>query len=246
MGEYAQKRLIRKLDLELFLSKTAENPFPKANLEQYTISQSIAATMLYIAAYINNDIVGRTVLDLGCGTGRLALGAAYLGAENVVGIDVDKSVIEVAVENSRKTDLTANVQWVVGDINAINGVFDTVLQNPPFGVQTRNADRAFLVKALDVASSVYSLHNHPEVDKHLIKRLKAAKGLLEVPSPAFLKRFIEEHNGTVKAVYAMLMTIPRMFDFHTKEKHDFVIDLYIIEKTIKQDKPANSITGLFN
>ncbi len=85
MGEHAQKRLIRKLDLELFLSKIAPQPSPQAHLEQYTISQSIAATMLYIAAYANNDIVGKTVLDLGCGTGRLALGASYLGAKDVVG-----------------------------------------------------------------------------------------------------------------------------------------------------------------
>jgi len=28
----------------------------------------------------------------------------------------------------------------------------------------------------------------------------------------------------------MLMTIPKMFDFHRKLKHDFIIDLYIIEK----------------
>jgi len=28
----------------------------------------------------------------------------------------------------------------------------------------------------------------------------------------------------------MLMTIPRMFDFHTKIKHEFVVDLYVIEK----------------
>ena len=85
MGEHAQKRLIRKLDLELFLSQVAVNPSPKVNLEQYTISESIAATMLYLAAYTNNDIIGKKVLDLGCGTGRLALGAAFLGAERVVG-----------------------------------------------------------------------------------------------------------------------------------------------------------------
>ena len=30
----------------------------------------------------------------------------------------------------------------------------------------------------------------------------------------------------------MLMTIPRMFDFHTKLKHDFVIDLYVIKKKV--------------
>ena len=58
--------------------------------------------MLYIAAYANNDIIGKTVLDLGCGTGRLALGASYLGAENVVGVDIDRLAIKTAVENSLK------------------------------------------------------------------------------------------------------------------------------------------------
>jgi len=228
MGEYAQKRLIRKLDLELFLSQVAVNPSPKVSLEQYTISESIAATMLYLAAYTNNDIMGKKVLDLGCGTGRLALGAAFLGAEQVVGVDVDKLALEVAVENTRKKGLTENVEWVNGDIASVGGKFDTVLQNPPFGVQTRNADRAFLVKALEVGRAIYSLHNHPEVDKRLIGMLKAGKGLVEVAPSPFLKHFIEEHSGAVKAVYALLMTIPKMFDFHTKERHDFVVDLYVI------------------
>ncbi len=230
MGEYAQKRIIRKLDLELFLSKIAPQPSPQAHLEQYTISESIASTMLYIAAYANNDIIGKTVLDLGCGTGRLALGASYLGAKSVVGVDVDKLAIKTAVENSFKTSLAENVQWIIGDISAIVGRFDTVLQNPPFGVQTPEADRAFLAKALEVGNSVYSLHNHPQTDKQLIKQLKASSGFLQISPSPFLERFVAQHNGVVKAVYAMLMTIPRMFDFHTKLKHDFVVDLYVIER----------------
>jgi putative methylase len=230
MGEHAQKRIIRKLDLTLFLSKIAPQPSPQAHLEQYTISESIAATMLYIAAYANNDIVGKAVLDLGCGTGRLALGASYLGAKEVLGVDIDKLAVKTAFQYSKKASLTENVQWVIGDISSIIGRFDTVLQNPPFGVQTREADRAFLAKALEVGNSVYSLHNHPQTDKQLIKQLKSSQGFLEVSASPFLERFVAQHGGVVKAVYAMLMTIPHMFDFHRKLKHDFVIDLYVIEK----------------
>ncbi len=229
MGEHAQKRLIRKLDLERFLSTVVAQPDPNVHLEQYTSSEQLAANMLYIAAYVNEDIVGRSVLDLGCGTGRLSLGASYLGARDVVGVDIDRSAIKTASENSKKAGVS-NVQWVLADISAVVGKFDTVLQNPPFGVQKREADRAFLVKALEVASAVYSLHNHPEVDTRLIKQLKASQGFLQVPPSPFIERFVTQHGGIVIAVYAMLMTIPRMFDFHTKLKHDFVIDLYVIKK----------------
>ncbi len=229
MGEYAQKRIIRKLDLELFLSKVAAQPTPQVQLEQYTISPSVAANMLYIAAYTNNDIAGKTVLDLGSGTGRLSLGAAFLGAESVVGVDVDRLAIKTAVQNSINVGLVGCVEWINGDINALVGTFDTVLQNPPFGVQTREADRAFLVKALEVGNRIYSLHNHPETDSRLIGKLRAS-GLLQVEPSPFLERFVEKNGGVVRAVYAMLMTIPKMFEFHTKDRHDFAVDCYVIEK----------------
>jgi putative methylase len=233
MGNVAQKRLVRKLDLELFLSKIEPHPSPRASLEQYPVSAAVAATMLYVAAYSNDDIIGKTVLDLGCGTGRLSLAASYLGAQCVVGVDIDKKAIKIASENSKKAGLRTNIQWVVGDISAITGKFDTVLQNPPFGVQRRAADRKFLEKALEVGNVVYSLHNHPTTDKQLMKRLKANSGsLLRVAPSPFIEEFVERHQGVVKAVYALLMTIPRMFSFHTKAKHDFVVDLYLITRNV--------------
>jgi putative methylase len=96
MGEPAQTRLIRKLDLERFLSKVKPHPSPNVDLEQYTLSESTAANMLYLAAYTYDDIVGNRVLDLGCGTGRLALAAAFLGAESIVGVDIDRTAVKVA------------------------------------------------------------------------------------------------------------------------------------------------------
>jgi putative methylase len=231
MRNPAQKRLIRKLELELFLSKMETQPSPKANLEQYTISDAIAATMLYLASYANGDILGKKVLDLGCGSGKLALAASYLGARDVVGVDIDKPAIKTASENLEKAGFK-NVQWIIGDLSVIAGSFDTVLQNPPFGVQKRTADRKFLEKALEVGNVVYSLHNHPHTDKQLIQRLRAnPEGLLHVSPSPFIGRFVESHHGMIKAVYAMLMTIPRMFDFHTKMKHDFVVDLYVIKRS---------------
>ena len=224
-----QKRLVRKLDLEMLLSQVEPHPSPRPSLEQYMISVDVAATMLYIAAYTYDDITDKTVLDLGCGAGRLALGAAFLGARQVVGVDIDKTAITQAFENSVGTNLKEKVQWVVADINAVHGNFDTVLQNPPFGVQRRKADRKFLEKALETGKVIYSLHKDPRKDKAFIKKLKANNIAPVAPSP-FLETFIEERGGKIKAVYAIMMTIPYMFSFHVKRKHEFVVDLYIIEK----------------
>jgi putative methylase len=225
-----QKRIVRKLELELLLSQIVPHPSPKPSLEQYTIPADVAATMLHIAAYSYGDIVGKTVLDLGCGTGRLALGAAFLGAEQVVGVDIDKDAVKVASENSVRTNLKEKVQWINGDVDAVHGKFDTVLQNPPFGVQRRKADRKFLEKALETGKIIYSLHKCAEKDNAFIKKLKASKTRIAPVAPhPFLKNFIEGHGGKIKAVYAMIMTVPHMFSFHTKRKHEFMVNLFIID-----------------
>ena len=225
-----QKRLARKLDLELLLSKVEPHPSPTPDLEQYTIPADTAATILYIAAYSNEDIVGRTVIDLGCGTGRLALGAAFLGAEETVGIDIDKTAIRNALNNSINAGLRDRVQWIAADIDCVNGKFDTVLQNPPFGVQKRGADRRFLEKAIESGRAVYSLHKSVHTDKALLGRLKASgSGLIPVNASPFLARLIEQNGGKIRGVYALKMTVPHMFDFHTKTKHEFSVDLYVIK-----------------
>jgi len=225
-----RKRLIRKLDLEMLLSQIEPHPSPKPSLEQYTIPANVAATTLYVAAYTYNDIIDKAVLDLGCGTGRLALGAAFLGAKQVVGVDIDKTAVRMAFENSEKIGLKNRVQWIVADIGAIHGRFDTVIQNPPFGVQKRKADRKFLKKALEVGKSIYTLHKSPHRDAAIIKKSKArGTNTVSMFPYNFIKRFVEGHNGKIKAVYPMLMTIPHMFNFHAKRRHEFVVDLYIVE-----------------
>jgi putative methylase len=225
-----QRRLARKLDLEILLSNIKPHPTPSPSLEQYTVSAKVAAQILYIAAYAYDDIVNKTILDLGCGTGRLAIGAAFLGAKEVVGVDIDRTAVKVASENSVNTELKDNVQWVTADIDAVCGEFDTVLQNPPFGVQKRGADRRFLEKALKSGKAVYSLHKSTQDDITLTRKLPHRDDAIQASPSPFLKRFVEKHGGEIKAVYSMIMTIPHMFSFHTKKKHEFKVDLYVIEK----------------
>ena len=97
-----QKRMVRKLDLEKALLEITPHLTPKAYLEQYTIPPEVAAEILYTATYVYDDIIDKTIIDLGCGTGRLAIGAVLLGAKEAVGVDLDAVAVEIALKNAEK------------------------------------------------------------------------------------------------------------------------------------------------
>jgi predicted RNA methylase len=60
--------------------------------------------------------------------------------------------------------------------------------------------------------------------------LKAGSdGIVQVAPASFFKEFVEERGRKIRAVYAMVMSIPYMFSFHTKKKHEFIVDLYVID-----------------
>lgn len=63
------------------------------------------------------DVVDKnaSVLDLGCGSGILAIGAAKLGARRVVGTDIEPVAIEVARANGALND-EPKIEWRVGDV----------------------------------------------------------------------------------------------------------------------------------
>jgi len=211
MGGTAHKRLVRKRDLERALSEIEAHPLPNAYLEQYTTPSNVAAETLYLAAYVYDDVIGKTVVELGCGTGRLAIGAALLGAKEVFGVDVDGVAVRVAQKNAEKMGVKEKTRWIVADIDIVKGSFDTVLQNPPFGVQRRRADRRFISKSLELSSTIYSFHKGGESNRE------------------FIKRFIEGHGGKVTDIFPLKMEIPWMFKFHTKKKRSIQVDLYRIE-----------------
>ncbi|MCD6444342.1 50S ribosomal protein L11 methyltransferase [Candidatus Bathyarchaeota archaeon] len=201
-------RLKRK-HLEIVLSKLRGHPSPSRLLEQYTIPADLAAKILTLAAYRYDDIVGKVVFDLGCGTGRLAIGAALLGADYVIGLDIDRIALNVAKLNAYETEVSNRVDWVLCDIAVFQGSCHTVLQNPPFGTGLRGADRVFLKKAMELGSVVYTIHKS-ETD-------------------GFIRRFVEDHGGSISAVFKALMTIPRIFPFHEKRVYKFEVYIYRIE-----------------
>ena len=87
-------------------------------------------TQLMIEALLDSDIEGRRVLDMGSGTGVLAIVAAKLGAAGVLAVEIDDMAEESVRENIELNGVTEKVESVCGDAKAIEGrEFDIVLAN---------------------------------------------------------------------------------------------------------------------
>ena len=81
--------------LERALADVADFSEPSVRLEQYPTPDWLAAHLLHAAA-VRGDLDG-TVLDLGAGTGMLALGAALTGRPaRVLGLELDAGALAVA------------------------------------------------------------------------------------------------------------------------------------------------------
>jgi len=65
------------------------------------------------------DVVIDRVLDVGTGSGVLALAAVALGAQSAVGFDLDPVAIEAAREAARRNGLEASVRFFTGPIEAL-------------------------------------------------------------------------------------------------------------------------------
>lgn len=76
------------------------------------------------------DFKNKSVLDMGCGTGILAILAHQLGAKQTLGIDIDDWSIENSIENSSINN-TTDIVFKKGDasILPINETFDIILAN---------------------------------------------------------------------------------------------------------------------
>ena len=82
-------------------------------------------TSLCLEALEDISLEGVSVLDMGCGSGILGIGALLLGAKDVLAVDIDKNAVDIAVKNANLNKVE-NFEGLCGNTLADQGVYEKV------------------------------------------------------------------------------------------------------------------------
>ena len=86
-------------------------------------------TSMMLSFILENEFQGKEVLDMGCGTGILAILASKKGANNILAVDFDPICVESVIENKLLNGVE-NIEAKLGSKDAIEGKhFDVILAN---------------------------------------------------------------------------------------------------------------------
>jgi len=86
-------------------------------------------TTLVAEQILNMDLAGKTVLDMGCGTGILGMLASLKGAKSLTAIDIDTWSFESTVENARLNNIL-NLEAKLGDASLLGKeTFEIIFAN---------------------------------------------------------------------------------------------------------------------
>lgn len=109
-----------------------DNKFRRAIRERWSLTLEVCG-----------DLHGKTVLDIGCGSGRYAVEFAKRGADRVIGLDFAPNMLKLAEEYAQAEGVGSRCEFINGDflswqtarhfdICVAMGVFDYILTPRPF------------------------------------------------------------------------------------------------------------------
>jgi putative methylase len=196
---------VKKNHLARQLSEVEDFENPKVKLEQYLTPAHLAADLVY-TAYMQDDIQGKEVVDLGSGTGMLAIGVSLMGG-NVTAVEKDEDAVEELRDNMEEFDLDFEI--ANKDIEDVALEADTVVMNPPFSVHS-DLGMKFWQKAVEISSKVYAI---------------SPRG-----KRSAIKDFVEKSGFRVVATEGYTVSLPPTFGFHTEASQEIEVDIIIAEE----------------
>jgi putative methylase len=206
MRESGVPARVRSSELVLMLERVPPFPRPSPKLEQVTTPSEAAAELL-LAADRLDPLAGRSVVDLGLGTGRLAIGAALLGAAPVHGVEIDPEAASIARRAAREAGVRIAVE--VRDVAGYDRPADVVVLNPPFGAQRAHADRPFWDAAFTVAR-------------------RYVHGFALAESRTFIARRAVARGAQIIETHPVAWGLGRTFPHHTRARVTLPVDRWVI------------------
>ncbi|MFP4015440.1 MAG: 50S ribosomal protein L11 methyltransferase [Halanaerobiales bacterium] len=135
-------RLLEKyMDYFYALNKNTSNSYNIVDSNARRVNKSLQDSMNYNDRdntyhekdYSSGDIDNTkpdNMLDIGTGTGILAIAAAYLGVRDITGIDIDPAAVEAARENIKINQVEDNIKIIKGDMTEnIAGTYSIITAN---------------------------------------------------------------------------------------------------------------------
>jgi ribosomal protein L11 methyltransferase len=121
-------------------------------------------TAMMLGLMLENDFAGKKVLDMGCGTGILAILAAKLGATDITAIDYDEICYESTIENAALNNID-NIKALCGSKEVIpNEQYDIILANINRNILLDQMER--YAEALKLGGEIYfsGFYESPDLD----------------------------------------------------------------------------------
>ena len=132
---------------------------------------------------------GETLIDVGCGSGILSIGARLLGAKTILGVDTDKKSIEMAYHNASMNDIVDDVYFYQSSSDRIlKGDFE--LQKSPLVVA--NILSPILIRLLDEEGMADLMED---------QGLFIFSGILEEHSEPFFEALARHNLGIIEEIH---------------------------------------------
>lgn len=210
------------------LSKVPDPEDPQSVKEQVRTPGEVGADfLLHVDAH--GDLQGKYVVDLGAGTGVLGIGALLLGADRVLGVEIDPRLTATAEQAAVAAGFQEDYRCLSADVarldekqvaQALGAPPDVVIMNPPFGAdrtsRAAGGDRVFLSKALRLAPRVYSMH------------------LAE--TTRFLEAYARDAGYTVEILASVDFPLPARFAHHRARQ---IVKSVVFARFVRTSRPGS-------
>lgn len=167
---------------ETLLSVQQSRPETSPPTERFFVCPHVLSRFFSLIA-IDDQVLDTCVLDLGTGSGSLAIGASLVGAGYVLGVDCDERILKECSENVQfyqrfYGDDGGNIDLMKGDVTLesfllpFDECFDVVLMNPP-----SNLELPFVKAAFSLHPEIVYAILSPEV-RNECKRMAKEAGMI--------------------------------------------------------------------